>query len=107
MPAMMLVIMSLGGAQGNFALGLGWAFLKAGLFLVGTVLTSKYILFPLLRTAALTRGREVFFLLVIAICLSISFVSAKLGLSMAIGAFLAGLILANTDFGFQLIDRSL
>ncbi len=104
-PAMMLVIMSLGGAQGNFALGLGWAFLKAGLFLVGTVLTSKYILFPLLRTAALTRGREVFFLLVIAICLSISFVSAKLGLSMAIGAFLAGLILANTDFGFQLIGE--
>lgn len=105
-PVMVLVIMSLGHSpSGYFMVGLSWALLKAALFLGGTVLISRYFIFPLLGAMASTRGREVFFLLVMVICLGISFVSAKLGLSMAIGAFLAGLILANTDFGFQLIGE--
>lgn len=104
-PIMMLVILNLGGSAGQFALSLGWSLVKAALFFGGTLLAAKYIIFPFLKSSSLTRNRETFFLVVIALCLLVSAVSAELGLSMAIGAFLAGLILANTDFGYQLMGE--
>lgn len=104
-PVMMLVILNLGGSFGQFSISLGWSFIKAALFFGGTLLAAKYVIFPFLKSSSLTRNRETFFLVVIALCLLVSAVSAELGLSMAIGAFLAGLILANTDFGYQLMGE--
>ncbi len=104
-PVMMLVILSMSGAEGHFLGALGWALLKAAVFLAGIFSAAKWILFPLLKTSVITRSRETFFLFIFAVCLCVSLASAKLGLSMAIGAFLAGLILANTDFGVRLIGE--
>ena len=104
-PVMILVVLSLGGSAGNFSLSLSWALLKAVLFLGGTLFAAKYLVVPFLRSSALARNRETLFLVVIALCLLVSAVSAKLGLSMAIGAFLAGLILANTDLGYQFMGE--
>ena len=102
-PFLLLLITHLGGSSGQ----LSSAFMKAGLntaLLFMTVwLASKYLIFPLVRWAAICKNREILFLLCISICLAISVASEKLGLSLAIGAFLAGLVLANTDFGFQFI----
>ncbi len=104
-PIMMLVILNLGGTVSEFSISLGWALVKTALFFGGTLLAAKYVIFPFLKSSSLTRNRETFFLVVITLCLLVSAVSAKLGLSMAIGAFLAGLILANTDFGYQLMGE--
>lgn len=104
-PMMMLVILSLGGSVGAFTLSLSWSVVKAGLFFGGVLAAAKYVIFPFLKASALTRNRETFFLVLMALCLLVCVISAELGLSMAIGAFLAGLILANTDFGYQLMGE--
>jgi len=56
-----------------------------------------------LRQVASSRSREVFFLTAIVICLGTAWIGNQLGLSLAIGAFFAGFMFANTDYGHQLI----
>ena len=59
----------------------------------------------LLDLVARTRSRELFVLSVIAICLSLSVVTAELGLSLALGAFLAGVILGSSEFHHQAVSE--
>lgn len=69
-----------------------------GLFYLG----SRFLLIRILDWIAQTRNREIFFLTAFAICLGAAWLSAFFGLSMAIGAFFAGLMLANTPYGSQI-----
>lgn len=48
-----------------------------------------------------TRSRELFVLAVIVLCLAMALTTAALGLSLALGAFLAGVIIGSTDFHHQ------
>jgi CPA2 family monovalent cation:H+ antiporter-2 len=56
---------------------------------------------------ASSRNREVFFLTAVAISLGAAWVSGQLGLSLALGAFFAGFMFANTDFSDMLIGEIL
>lgn len=62
----------------------------------------RYILVPLL--ARFDRTQEYVFLLSIAWCLSMSFISAKLGLSEDVGAFLAGVVLASSPISLFIAE---
>jgi CPA2 family monovalent cation:H+ antiporter-2 len=85
--------------QGAVVPGLNiWS--KLGLAAV-LLLAAFYFAPALLRRIATTRDRELFMLAIVAFCLSIAWMSAALGLSMAIGAFLAGVIIAGSEFGQQ------
>jgi len=55
----------------------------------------------LLGRITATRSREAFLLGVVALCLGIALLTHAAGLSLALGAFLAGLILAESDFSHQ------
>jgi CPA2 family monovalent cation:H+ antiporter-2 len=54
-----------------------------------------------LKDVAATRRREVFILAVLGLCVGIAWVSSLAGLSLALGAFLAGIALADGDYGHQ------
>lgn len=66
---------------------------------VGLILwLGRKLIAPLFRTFAQSRQSEVFMALTLLVTLSIAGATAAAGLSMALGAFLAGLLLAETEY---------
>ena len=104
-PFLLILITGLYGSGQAVGLGLAKAGLKAALLFFWVFVLAKFMIFPLLRRVAQIRNREILFLISISICLAIACAAQSLGLSFAIGAFLAGLALANTDFGFHFIGE--
>lgn len=100
---LMLLIPLVAGKSDGVAMPLLILLAKAAL-LVGLVLvlTQRVVPFFLARVAR-TRDRELFLLAVAAICLGVAFLTWKMGMSLALGAFLAGLIIAESDYGHQAV----
>ena len=100
----LVLLPALAGAPtpGTIAISLGITILKvAGLGIVAAALGSRVIPLVLDRVAA-TRSRELFTLAVLALALGLA-VSAALvfGVSMALGAFLAGMIVGRSDYSLR------
>lgn len=81
---------------------LGLALAKAILAFAIVVVIGKLLLRPLFSLVTQQRSSEVFTLSVLFVALAASGVSYALGLSMAFGAFLAGMILGETEFRHQI-----
>jgi CPA2 family monovalent cation:H+ antiporter-2 len=62
------------------------------------VVIGKYLLRPLFRLVAQTKSQELFMAATLFVVLGTGVISAAFGLSMALGAFVAGLLLAETEF---------
>ncbi len=75
---------------------------KASLLLGGLLVISRFFLPKLMRWIALSRSKEIFLLATVLLCFGASWASAQLGLSAALGAFFAGIMLANTDYHHQI-----
>ncbi len=75
--------------------------LMVGVF-VGLILFSKFLLRPLLRMVAQTRTKEVFTALTLFLVLGVSYLMREIGLSMALGAFLAGILLSDSEYRHQI-----
>lgn len=88
--------------QHNLALILLWALAK-GVFAIILIFTAgRLLLKPLFHTIAKTRAIELFTLSVLFVTLSAAWITNLLGLSFALGAFLAGMMLAETEFRHQI-----
>lgn len=98
-----VVIPVLAGAAGAAALGLalGMALGKALLAFVLVFFVGRRLLRPLFRTVAARRSAELFTLTVLLVSLAAGATTQALGLSMAFGAFLAGMVLGETEFRHQ------
>ena len=102
MVAPMIVMTAANGSStGAVALPLGMAALKFGLVLVAVVLCESTVLRPPLRFAADTGAPEVFTGLTLLLVLGIGWLTEEAGLSMALGAFLAGKMVADTEYRHQ------
>lgn len=97
-PAMLLVPML--GGKGT-SLGAGTASIKGILLVIGTLVLSQFGVPWLLRRVASVRNREMFLLAVLAVAGVTAYVTSTVGLSLALGAFLAGMVLADTDYAHQ------
>ncbi len=87
-----------GGIGLELALALGKAALTIGvIYGVG-----RLILRPALRVVAQTRSPEMFMAAVLLTVIGISAITGFAGLSMALGAFLAGLLLAETEYSHEI-----
>ena len=85
-----------------FDLGvLAVAALKAAVFLAAMVLLGTRLLPRFLAYVARWRSRELFVLATAAIGLGVGFVTYLVGLSIAFGAFVAGMVLSESDYGHQ------
>jgi len=98
---MMLLTPLLAGVGGSIGGELLW--LAGKMLLVGLILflVSKYFLPNLLDQVAKSKSRELFVLTTVLLCFSISGLTYSLGLSLALGAFLAGLLLSDSDYSHQ------
>jgi CPA2 family monovalent cation:H+ antiporter-2 len=74
---------------------------RAVLALLIVLLVGRRLLRPLFREIARHRSTETFTLTVLFVALSAAWATHALGLSMALGAFLAGMLLAETEFRHQ------
>ncbi len=66
------------------------------------VVAGRYLIVPMLRRVATARVRELLTASALLIVLSISFLMEQVGLSPALGAFLGGVVLANSEFKHEL-----
>ena len=83
---------------------LGFAALKAGVFITGMILLGTKFLPRLLAHIAKLGSRELFLLAITAIGLGIGYLTHMVGLSFAFGAFVAGIVLSESDYGHQALS---
>jgi CPA2 family monovalent cation:H+ antiporter-2 len=100
---MVLVVPLLGGGQDPVAatLAVGLAMVKATAVVVGTVVVSRYAVPRLLARVDASRSREIFLLAILAMCIGTAWLTAQAGLSLALGAFLGGMVVADTEYGHR------
>ncbi len=98
-----VVIPVLGGIATAEALGaaLAPALAKAVLALAGVLAGGRWLLRPLFHLVTERRSAELFTLTVLFVSLAAAAITYSLGLSMAFGAFLAGVMLGETEFRHQ------
>lgn len=83
------------------------------LFALGRALLFMAIVLPLglfglpwlLRHASMLRNREVFVIAVVAVALGTAYLSQLFGLSLALGAFLAGLLISESELSYQALGE--
>jgi CPA2 family monovalent cation:H+ antiporter-2 len=91
----------------NPAMGLpalGFAALKAGAFIIGMILLGTRLLPRLMAHIAKLGSRELFLLAITAIGLGVGYITYLVGLSFAFGAFVAGMVLSESDYGHQALS---
>ncbi|APZ44223.1 monovalent cation:proton antiporter-2 (CPA2) family protein [Acidihalobacter ferrooxydans] len=86
--------------------GMGWQFaiaLGKGIVALGIMLAAgRWVLRPLFHSVAAARSTELFTLSVLLVTLAAASVTYWLGLSLALGAFLAGMMLSETEYRHQI-----
>jgi len=74
--------------------------LKGALIIAFTLIASKYLI-PWIHLAAKAKSRELFLVTVIFVCASVTWLTSEAGLSPALGAFIAGFMVAQTDYAHR------
>jgi CPA2 family monovalent cation:H+ antiporter-2 len=100
---MMLLVPVLGRAEAASWWDILWASSEAIAVLVLTVFVARKLLPPLLHHVAVLRSREVFILVVLWICLGTAWLLAQTGLSLALGALIAGLVISESELSHQIV----
>jgi monovalent cation:proton antiporter-2 (CPA2) family protein len=87
--------------SGDHASGTGslWLF---PVVLLGLILISRYLIRPLFRYLAASHSREIFTASALFIVLGVAAIMIKIGLSAALGTFIAGVLLAESEYRHEL-----
>ena len=98
MPLLFLVVILGEGQQGALAVYIAKAFGQAGIAVAIIVAAGWFVMRPLFRLVASSASVELFVAATLLVAVGSGMLSAAAGLSMSIGAFLAGLLLAETEY---------
>lgn len=98
---MLAVLPALDRPPEEIRIAVGIALLKTVLLALGSVIAGIWIIPQLLRLLARTESRELFLLGVVALCLGIALLTEYLGLSIEMGAFIAGLMISEVEYADQ------
>lgn len=93
---MVLLIPLLAGADNGGALGILQALGTASLVLVAVIVVARKVMPPLLERVARLCSPEIFLLTVVALALGVAYLTSLAGVSDALGAFLAGMVLSES-----------
>lgn len=100
-PFLMLVSLFGAGSE-NFWAAMGFAILKAVLALLAVILIGRLAVRPLFRLVAETRSAELFVAATLLTILGTGWLLTLVDISMVMGAFLAGLLLSETEYRHQI-----
>lgn len=98
---MMLFTPLLAGAAENVGYQLLMMLAKAVLVVALVILSARYLVPRLLQEIARTQSRELFLLSVIVICFAVAWGTSSMGLSLGLGAFMAGLVISESEYRTQ------
>jgi monovalent cation:H+ antiporter-2, CPA2 family len=98
---MLAVLPALDRPPAEIGMAVAQAALKIGLFAAGSVMIGIWVVPRLLRLLAKTESRELFLLGVVTLCLGIALITEHLGLSIEMGAFVAGLMISEVEYADQ------
>jgi CPA2 family monovalent cation:H+ antiporter-2 len=97
-----------GAGEGSLSVALGWAVVKLVALMALTLGAGGRLIPRLLSSVARTQSRELFTLTVLVIALGISVcASLAFGVSMALGAFLAGMVVGQSEFSYRAASEAL
>jgi monovalent cation:proton antiporter-2 (CPA2) family protein len=99
----LLTLVSLLAPETTLLEGLEFAALEAVLVIAFVILVGRFLLSPILRLVATSRTAEVFTAAAVFAVLGTAWLMEEAGLSLALGAFLAGLMMANSHYRHQVI----
>ncbi|MDP2343695.1 MAG: cation:proton antiporter [Deltaproteobacteria bacterium] len=83
----------------GIAVDMGLALGKAAAFVVVALVVGRFVMPTILKRVDAARSREVFLIAVLVVCAGVAVLAAVVGLSLALGAFLAGVLLADGSYG--------
>jgi monovalent cation:H+ antiporter-2, CPA2 family len=104
---LIILIPALGTLQGDRVLAVAKALLTAAAILVPFFYLASRILPQVLGRVARMRNEELFLLVTLAVGLGAAAVTQAVGLSLALGAFLAGLLINQSDYAHEMLARML
>ncbi len=96
---MLLALIAPNSAESSFDV---WAVLKAISVIVLLIFASRILLRPIMRIVAQTGVREIFVAFSLLLVIGVSLAMQSVGLSMALGTFLAGVLLADSEYRYEL-----
>jgi len=99
---LLILVTLLGTVGSSFVEAFGLAVLKGGAALIIVILFGRYLLKPLYRMIASMRSPELFVSTTLLMILGMGWLMSVAGLSMELGALLAGLLLAETEYRHQI-----
>jgi CPA2 family monovalent cation:H+ antiporter-2 len=101
---MMLLLPVLAGVRTAGTAPIARTLVESLVIILVVLLVSRFVVPRFLTYLAHTRNRELFLIFVLLICLGTAALSSSLGLSAALGAFIAGLLLSKSDYGLQALS---
>ncbi|MBI5048340.1 MAG: cation:proton antiporter [Deltaproteobacteria bacterium] len=104
---MVILLQHMGKVEGITTFLIAKSILTAGLA-VSLILAAAYFLVPrILYQVVRLRNREVFIITALFLCLGIAWLTSQAGLSLAIGAFIAGLVISESEYSHQIVAEML
>lgn len=97
---LMLLTPALSG-EGLNLLAIAMSMGKAAFIIAAVLLGARWIVPGMLQHVVGTRSRELFIITIILLCLGIALLTSRFGLSLALGAFLAGLVISESEYAHQ------
>ena len=101
---LLVVVPALGGDEAGIARSLLIAGAKAAVILLVLLFVGQRIMRPWFHLVARRRSQELFFLNVLLVTLGLAYLTERAGLSLALGAFVAGMLIAETEYRHQVED---
>ena len=104
---MMLLVPLMAGKANNVGLELLLMLLKFACVGLAVGIASRWVMPKLLFQVARTRNNELFLLAILATCMVVAWLTSSIGLSLSLGAFLAGLIISESEYSHQAMSNIL
>ena len=103
----LMLITPLLAGRGSGPLDLAVTLLGALVVVVSVVLFARWLVPPLLVRVVRTRSRELFLTFILVLCLGTAYLTSLAGLSLALGAFLAGLAVSESEYSHQALAEAI
>jgi monovalent cation:H+ antiporter-2, CPA2 family len=101
---LVVLIPALALSGGQIAGAIGIALVKAAVVLAIVLFLGQRLMRPLFNLVAKQKSSELFVLFVLLVTLGLAWVTELAGLSLALGAFLAGMLISETEYRYQVED---
>ena len=101
---LLVVVPVLALSAGAIAAAIGVALVKAAVVLAIVLYLGQRLMRPLFDLVARQKSSELFVIFVLAVSLGLAWVTQQAGLSLALGAFLAGMLISETEYRYQVGD---